>query len=61
MILRPWNDDGTSSSASASNDVSGWRRRTPLGAGHMIVMPANQTHALKAISRFRMMLTMIWS
>src|ERR1039457_6619495 len=28
-------------------------------AGEMILMPANQPHALKAISRFKMMLTMI--
>ena len=27
----------------------------------MIIMPANQTHALKAISRFKMLLTMIRS
>ena len=30
-----------------------------LGAGDAIVLPANQPHALKAISRFKMMLTMI--
>lgn len=29
--------------------------------GEMIIMPANQTHALKAISRFKMLLTMIRS
>ena len=28
-------------------------------AGDMVIMPANQPHALKAISRFKMMLTMI--
>ena len=28
-------------------------------AGEMIIMPANQPHALKAISPFKMMLTMI--
>src|ERR1035441_9854993 len=28
-------------------------------AGQMVMMPANQPHALKAISRFRMVLTMI--
>lgn len=30
-----------------------------LHAGDMIVMPANQPHAVKAGSRFKMMLTMI--
>jgi quercetin dioxygenase-like cupin family protein len=30
-------------------------------AGEMVIMPANQPHALKAISRFKMMLTMIRS
>lgn len=30
-------------------------------AGEMIIMPANRPHALKAISRFKMMLTMIRS
>ena len=36
---------------------------TPIrvAAGEMIIMPANQPHALKAISRFKMMLTMIRS
>jgi quercetin dioxygenase-like cupin family protein len=28
-------------------------------AGEMVLMPANQPHALKAISRFKMVLTMI--
>jgi quercetin dioxygenase-like cupin family protein len=28
-------------------------------AGEMVIMPANQPHALKAISRFKMVLTMI--
>ena len=28
-------------------------------AGEMVVMPANQPHALKAVSRFKMVLTMI--
>lgn len=32
-----------------------------LAQGDMIVMPANQPHALKAIDRFKMMLTMIRS
>ena len=32
-----------------------------LGAGEMIVMPANKPHALKAAGRFKMMLVMIRS
>ena len=32
-----------------------------LRAGDMIVMPANQPHALRAAARFKMMLTMIRS
>ena len=32
-----------------------------LAAGEMIVMPANQPHALKALSQFKMMLVMIRS
>ncbi len=32
-----------------------------LHTGEMIVMPANQPHALKALSRFKMMLVMIRS
>jgi quercetin dioxygenase-like cupin family protein len=34
-------------------------QRFPLKAGEGIVMPANEPHELKAISRFKMMLTMI--
>jgi len=30
-----------------------------VGEGEMIVMPANQPHALKALTPFKMMLTMI--
>jgi len=30
-----------------------------LKAGQMIIMPANRPHALKAVSRFKMLLTMI--
>ncbi len=30
-----------------------------LKAGQMIIMPANQPHALKAVKRFKMLLTMI--
>lgn len=32
-----------------------------LGAGELILMPANQTHALQAITRFKMLLIMIRS
>lgn len=32
-----------------------------LGAGELIVMPANVPHSVKAISRFKMLLTMIRS
>ena len=32
-----------------------------LKQGEMIIMPANESHALKAINRFKMMLTMIKS
>ncbi|MGH9597280.1 MAG: cupin domain-containing protein [Edaphobacter sp.] len=32
-----------------------------LRGGEMVLMPANQPHALKAISRFKMVLTMIRS
>jgi len=37
--------------------ISGARHN--LKAGQMIIMPANQPHALKAIERFKMLLTMI--
>jgi len=33
----------------------------PLKKGEMIIMPANQPHALKAIKRFKMLLIMIRS
>ena len=33
----------------------------PVGAGEVILMPANQPHALKALQRFKMMLIMIRS
>ena len=39
--------------------ISGKSHR--LGAGEMIVMPANKPHALKAAGRFKMMLVMIRS
>ena len=32
-----------------------------LNAGDMIIMPANQPHAVKAVKNFKMMLTMIRS
>jgi quercetin dioxygenase-like cupin family protein len=32
-----------------------------LKEGEMVIMPANQPHALKAVSRFKMILTMIRS
>jgi len=32
-----------------------------LGAGEMIIMPANKPHALKAIERFKMLLVMVKS
>jgi quercetin dioxygenase-like cupin family protein len=31
----------------------------PLGAGQMIVMPANRPHALRALTPFKMVLTML--
>jgi len=34
-------------------------KRFNLGRGQMIIMPANQPHALKALTKFKMMLTMI--
>lgn len=39
--------------------VSGTPSR--LGAGDMIVMPANQPHAVRAVARFKMVLTMVRS
>ena len=30
-----------------------------VGSGEMIIMPANKPHSLKAVERFKMMLTMI--
>jgi len=32
-----------------------------LKAGEMVIMPANETHALKAVKKFKMMLVMIRS
>jgi quercetin dioxygenase-like cupin family protein len=37
------------------------RRLYRVRAGEMILMPAHQPHALKAVSRFKMLLTMIRS
>ena len=31
----------------------------PVKAGEMIIMPANEPHALKAVGKFKMLLTMI--
>jgi quercetin dioxygenase-like cupin family protein len=39
--------------------ISGKTHR--LNAGEMIIMPANEPHALKAVKRFKMELTMIRS
>ncbi|MBI4586784.1 MAG: cupin domain-containing protein [Planctomycetes bacterium] len=39
--------------------ISGKSHR--LGGGQMIIMPANEPHALKALGRFKMLLTMIRS
>ncbi len=36
-------------------------KKFPLKKGEMIIMPANQPHALKAIKRFKMLLIMIRS
>jgi len=43
--------------AAITIDGRPWR----LHAGEMIVMPAHQPHAVKAVSRFKMLLTMIRS
>ncbi len=32
-----------------------------LGEGEMLIMPANEPHAVRAVTRFKMMLTMIKS
>lgn len=37
--------------------ISGTPHR--VGAGQMILMPANRPHALKAVQRFKMVLTMV--
>ena len=36
-------------------------KKFPLKKGEMIIMPTNKPHALKAIKRFKMLLTMIKS
>jgi len=35
------------------------RKPITLGAGEMTIMPANKPHALKALTRFKMLLIMI--
>ena len=40
-------------------DVTISGRTNHLHAGQMIILPANEPHALKAIGKFKMMLTMI--
>ncbi|MCI5212430.1 MAG: cupin domain-containing protein [Candidatus Electrothrix sp. ATG2] len=37
------------------------RKPFQLQAGEMLIMPANEPHALQAVTRFKMMLTMIKS
>ena len=46
--------DGVAEIVIAGNPVA-------VRQGEMLVMPANQPHALKAVERFKMMLTMIRS
>ena len=43
----------------ADIQISGKTSR--LGAGEIIIMPKNQPHAIKAVKKFKMMLTMIRS
>jgi quercetin dioxygenase-like cupin family protein len=40
-------------------DISIAGQGHPVGAGEMIIMPAGVPHALKAVSRFKMLLVMI--
>jgi len=42
-------------------DVTISSKTQRLGAGEIIIMPANQPHALKAVNRFKMALIMIRS
>jgi len=42
-------------------DITISGRTHQLSVGEMIIMPANQPHALKAVKRFKMELTMIRS
>jgi quercetin dioxygenase-like cupin family protein len=42
---------------SAEIRISG--RGFPVGPGEMLIMPANKPHAVKAVSRFKMLLVMI--
>jgi len=46
--------DGVAEIAIAGNPIT-------VRQGEMLVMPANEPHALKAVERFKMMLTMIRS
>lgn len=46
--------DGVAEITIAGNPVT-------VGQGEMLIMPANQPHALKAVEQFKMMLTMIRS
>lgn len=46
--------DGVAEIAIASNPIT-------VRQGEMLIMPANKPHALKAVERFKMMLTMIRS
>ena len=43
----------------AEISISG--RPVTVGAGEMLIMPAKEPHALRAVERFKMMLTMIRS
>ena len=36
-------------------------RPIPMKSGEMVIMPANKSHALQAVGRFKMLLVMIWS
>jgi quercetin dioxygenase-like cupin family protein len=40
-------------------DISIAGQGHPVGAGEMIIMPAGVPHALKAVSRFKMLLVMV--
>jgi quercetin dioxygenase-like cupin family protein len=42
-------------------DITISGRSVPAGAGQMVIMPANEPHALKALEPFKMLLVMIRS